>query len=59
MGLPSAHEDHLAPQLRDALMPLRCAWFKKAPGAWANFRKGLEHPKLGAPGDRRLQGAPS
>ncbi|KAI8474183.1 MAG: S-adenosyl-L-methionine-dependent methyltransferase [Monoraphidium minutum] len=50
MGRPNANEDHLAPLLRDKLMPLRSRWLAAAPGARAGLRRALEHPRLGTPG---------
>eukprot|EP00878_Enallax_costatus_P025986 GHUV01027853.1.p2 GENE.GHUV01027853.1~~GHUV01027853.1.p2 ORF type:complete len:108 (+),score=26.38 GHUV01027853.1:774-1097(+) len=55
MGHPNANADHLAPLLRDKLMPLRMWWLKHAPGAMSQFRKGLEHKKLGAPGGHHVR----
>ncbi|GBF97576.1 S-adenosyl-L-methionine-dependent methyltransferase [Raphidocelis subcapitata] len=50
MGHPNANADHIAPLLRDKLMPLRSKWLAAVPGARAAFRRGLEHPRLGTPG---------
>ena len=50
MKRPHANADTLAPLLRDAVMPLRARWLRAAPGARAALRRGLEHPKWGAPG---------
>lgn len=50
MRQPNANADHLAPLLRDKLMPLRMWWLRHAPGGWKQFKKALEHEKLGCPG---------
>lgn len=50
MGLPNTNADGLAPLLRDKLMPVRMWWLKHAPGAMKQFRRALEHKKLGVPG---------
>lgn len=52
MGHPNVNADHLAALLRDKLMPLRMWWLKHAPGATKQFKKALEHKKLGCPGAR-------
>eukprot|EP00775_Hariotina_reticulata_P011525 gene11525-11668_t len=47
---PNTNLDDLALLLRDKLMPLRVWWMRHGPGGPAQFRKALEHKRLGVPG---------
>jgi len=52
MQQPNSNTDDLAVVLRDTLMPLRVWWMRHGPGGPTQFRKALEHKKLGVPGRR-------